>query len=79
MASGRTQTVPCPESSKAGSLYRLRGLLPRGTGLVMGSREKVFWDCTRLSMGDLEEEPKAGRESDLGGLGRIKYGKIEIR
>jgi len=77
-ASGRSQMIPCPGSSKARLPYRLRRLLLRGMGLITGSRERTFWDCTRLSMGGVEEEPKAGRGSDLGGLGRNKYGKIEI-
>lgn len=43
----------------------------------MGCRGRAFWDHTRVIMGCLREEAKAGEGSDLGGLGKNKYGKTE--
>lgn len=51
--------------------------LPGGGGHVMGCGEKAFGDCTRPTMGCLEEEPKMGKGKDRGGLRRDKYEKTE--
>lgn len=42
-------------------------------GCIIG---RAFWDCTRLIMGHLGQEPKAGKGRDQGDTGMSKCGKI---
>lgn len=50
---------------------------PRGVGDITVCRGKAFGDCTGLTMGCLQEEPKAGTGTDLHDLARNKREKTE--
>lgn len=54
-------------------------MLSRDEGYVIVCSGRAFGDCTRLIMGHLGKEPKMKEVMDLGDLGRIKCGKVEVK